>query len=372
MTTTIHDIFVKFGPEYILRFGDAIPGNHRKVMEAIVSCRTPACGTTVYECTECGKIHHVFRSCGNRHCPNCQHQKTLEWMNRQAERQLPGHHFMITFTVPEQIRFFIRSNQRVMYNALFKASSEAMKKLAPDKKYMGGNVPGFFGVLHTWGRQMQYHPHIHYLAPGGAFSTSDNEWHPSPENFYLPVYALSRIYRAKLRDLINAAGLADRISPEVWKLDWNVNIQSVGTAEQTIKYLAPYVFKVAISDHRIEKVEGRTVTIRYRKTGSSRNRHMNMDAMEFIRRFLQHVLPTGLMKVRYYGFMSPNASVSLDHIRGLIELANEFDVETPEKPNIPKPKPLYCSCCGGKLEYIRSVFPFDLQTRKKIPQTGVG
>lgn len=354
---TIRDIFVQFGPEYIERFRSAIPRNHLKVMDAIVSCRTSACGTTVYQCTDCGEIHHVFRSCGNRHCPNCQHQKTLEWMNRQAERQVPGHHFMITFTVPEQIRFFIRSNQRAAYNALFKASWEAMKKLTPDEKYMGGDMPGFFAVLHTWGRQMQYHPHIHYLAPGGAFSTVDGKWHASPENFYLPVRALSRIYRAKFRDLMKSAGLVDRISPDVWKLDWNVNIQAVGTAGQTIKYLAPYVFKVAISDHRIVKVEGRTVTIRYRKTGSNRDRTMNMDAMEFIRRFLQHVLPTGFMKIRYYGFMSPNASVSLDRIRGLIELGNGFDSENLEHINMPEPEPLYCSSCGGKLRYVCSLFP---------------
>jgi len=369
---TIRDIFVQFGPEYIQRFGDAIPRNHLKVMDAIVSCRTSTRGITVYQCTECGEIHHVFRSCGNRHCPNCRHQKTLEWMSRQAERQVPGHHFMITFTVPEQIRFFIRSNQRAAYDALFKASSGAMKKLVPDEKYMGGDMPGFLGVLHTWGRQIQYHPHIHYLAPGGAFSTSDGKWHPSPENFYLPVRALSRIYRAKFRDLMTSAGLVDRISPDVWKLDWNVNIQAVGTAEQTIKYLAPYVFKVAISDHRIVKVEGRIVTIRYRKTGTNRDRTMNMDAMEFIRRFLQHVLPTGFMKVRYYGFMSPNASVSLDRIRGLIELGNGFDSENLEQINMLEPEPLYCSSCGGTLRYVRSLFPVQMGYRGSSPKALFG
>lgn len=142
----------------------------------------------------------------------------------------------------------------------------------------------------------------------------------------------------------------------------------MGAAEQTIKYLAPYVFKVAISDHRIDKVEGRIVTILYRKSGSSRTRRMKLDAMEFIRRFLQHILPIGLMKVRYYGFMNPNASVSLDDIRGLIELANAFDIETPAPPAIPKPKPLYCPSCGGELKYVCSVLPFELPLWKKRPQ----
>jgi hypothetical protein len=364
---TIHDIFMEFGPEYLARFGESIPQNHRKVMDAIINCRTPACGMVVYDCIECGEIHHAFRSCGNRHCPNCQHQKTMDWLNRQVDRQLPGHHFFITFTVPEQLRFFMRSHQSVSYDALFRSSSDALKKLTPDEKYMGADLPGFFGVLHTWGRQMQYHPHIHYLAVGGAFSKKDGKWHPTTEDFYLPVRALSRIIRAKFRDLMTDAGLYDRISSEVWKIDWNVHIQPVKTAEQTIRYLAPYVFKVAISDHRIEKVDGRIVTIRYKKSGSSRTRRLNLDAMEFIRRFLQHVLPTGFKKVRYYGLMNPNASVSPDHIRGLIELDREFEIETPE-PEIRKPASLNCPSCGGELKYRCSILPFQTPPWTRIDE----
>ncbi len=375
---TIHDIFVEFGPEYLARFGEAIPQNHRKVMDAIINCRTPACGMVVYECSECGEIHHVFRSCGNRHCPNCQHQKTMDWLNRQTERQLPGHHFLITATVPEQLRFFMRSHQRVSYEALFKSSSDALKKLILDEKYMGADLPGFFGVLHTWGRQMPYHPHIHYLAVGGAFSKKDGRWHPTSKDFFLPVRALSKIIRAKFRDLMIDAGLYNRISPEVWKIDWNVHIQPVKSAETTIHYLAPYVFKVAISDHRIEKIDGRIVTIRYKKSGSSRTRHLDLDAMEFIRRFLQHVLPTGFKKIRYYGLMSPNASVSPDHIRGLIELSREFEIKTPD-PEIRKTAPLSCPSCGGDLKYRYSILPFQMPPwtridepvfRKTVPESG--
>ncbi len=155
------------------------------------------------------------------------------------------------------------------------------------------------------------------------------------------------------------AELYDQISPEVWNIDWNVHIKPVETAEQTIRYLAPYVFKVAISDHRIEKIDGRIVIIRYKKSGSSRTRRLNLDAMEFIRRFLQHVLPTGFKKIRYYGLMSPNASVSPDHIRGLIELSKEFEIKTPE-PEISKMAPLSCPSCGGELKYRYSILPFQM------------
>lgn len=355
----IQKLFIDHGPAYLDRFGDSMPENHRKAIEAIVGCRTAACGVTVYDCEECGETHHFFRSCGNRHCPSCQHQKALQWMGRQLERALPGHHFMATFTVPEEIRPFIRSHQKEAYGAMFKASSETLKKLSLDDDYIGGDAPGFFGVLHTWGRTLTFHPHIHYVLPGGAFSTEDGQWHPSRINFYLPVKAMSKIYKAKFRDLMISQGLFDQIPSEVWKKDWNVNVQAVSDSGQTIKYLSRYVFQVAISDYRIVKVEDGQVTFRYRKPGGSRDRLMTLDAMEFIRRFLQHVLPSGFMKVRYYGFLNPNSAVKLDVVRCAIELYNAFEAETPEAALEPV-KPLYCPNCGGRLKYQCSILPFQM------------
>ena len=322
----VNNIFRAFGPEYIERFGDDLPGEHRKAMDAILRCRTQEAGIALYECEDCGHSHTMYRSCGNRHCPTCQHHKTREWLESQINRQLPGHHFMLTFTVPESLRRFIRSHQRLAYAALFKASAGAIKKLAADDKHIGGDLPGFFGVLHTWGRTLEYHPHIHYIAPGGALSSKDGAWHPSRADFYLPVRALSKIFRAKFRDEMKAAGLEGEIPVEVWETEWNVNCQAVGASAASLKYLAPYVFKVAIANSRIVKVENRTVTFRYQKPKSSRWRTMALDVLEFIRRFLQHVLPTGFMKVRYFGFINPNCKVGLDTISALIELSYGFNL----------------------------------------------
>jgi hypothetical protein len=269
------------------------------------------------------------------------------------KRQLPGHHFLLTFTVPDNLRRFIRKNQRVAYSALFKASSEAMKKLALDEKFIGADLPGFFGVLHTWGRTLEYHPHIHYIVPGGALSSTDGLWHPSKTDFYLPVQALSIIFKAKFRDAMKDASLFDQIPPELWQIEWNVNSQAIGSSEASLKYLAPYVFRVAISNSRILKVENRTVFIRYRKSHSHRLRTLALEVMEFIRRFLQHVLPTGFMKVRYYGFMNPNCGVSLDQISTLIELAYGFNVTLPNTDLEPW-QPITCPSCGGPLR-LRSV-----------------
>jgi len=356
---TMNEIFQHYAPEYIERFGDLMPFEHRKVIDAIINCRTPYCGTMIYRCEKCGQTHIVYRSCGNRHCPNCQHHKGHQWLMKQIEQQLPGHHFMITFTVPQQIRQFIRSHQRVCYAALFKASSETIKKLAADKKYIGGDLPGFLGVLHTWGRQLTYHPHIHYVVPGGALSKKDNRWHPSRIDFYLPVKALSKIFKAKFRDEMRKSNLDSDIPEEVWDQDWVVNCQAVGTGAHSIAYLAPYVFKVAISNSRIIKVEDHKVFFRYKKPQSNRWRTMALDVMEFMRRFLQHVLPTGFMKVRYYGFLAPGSSVSMEKIEALIELSFGFVISKPERKIEPFDPPV-CTHCGGRLQYVASIIPFKL------------
>jgi hypothetical protein len=347
--TSINEIFTTFGPEYLQHYANLMPKTHRKAIDAIISCRTEACGLALYQCEKCAESHQLYRSCGNRHCPTCQHHKTRQWLEKQIQRQLPGHHFLMTFTVPEQLRPFMRKNQRVAYSALFKSSSEAMKILALDQHYIGADLPGFFGVLHTWGRTLQYHPHIHYVVPGGALSSSDGRWHPSATDFYLPVQALAKIFRAKFRDEMIDAGLFDQIPSQVWLIDWNVNSQAVPSSEASLKDLAPYVFKVAISNSRIMKVEDRTVLIRYKKPHSNRLRTLPLEVMEFIRRFLQHVLPTGFMKVRYYGFMNPNCKFPLDHIRYLIERINGFDSDLPKAA--PKPRlPITCPSCGGPLK----------------------
>lgn len=354
--TPINEIFRSFGPEYLERYSQFMPKTHRKVIEAIIHCRTEACGLALYECESCGQFHRVYRSCGNRHCPSCQHHKTRQWLDKQMKRQLPGHHFLLTFTVPENLRRFIRKNQRAAYSALFQASSEAIKKLALDETYIGGDLPGFFGVLHTWGRTLEYHPHIHYVVPGGALSSTDGLWHPSRIDFYLPVKALSIIFKAKFRDAMKEAGLFDQIPPDAWQIDWNVNSQAVGSSEASLKYLAPYVFRVAISNSRILKVENRAVFIRYRQPHSNRLRTLTLDVLEFIRRFLQHVLPTGFMKVRYYGFLNPNCAVPLDRVSTLIQMAYGFHVVLPNTDIEPWPL-ITCPSCGGTLRLRSLLLP---------------
>ena len=208
-------------------------------------------------------------------------------------------------------------------------------------------------MLHTWGRTLQYHPHIHYVVSGGAIGSADRSWRPSRTDFFVPVQAPSVIFRAKFRDLMKQAKLLDQIPPAVWQIAWNFNCQAVGSSQATLKYLAPYLFKVAISNSHIVSVQDRIVRIRYRKPHSQRQRIPALDVMEFIRRFLQHVLPTGFMKISYYGFMNPNCNIPLERIRGLIELSYGFAIDLPV-PEIEPPPRSTCPNCGALLK-LRSV-----------------
>jgi len=358
----------------ILRHREAFLSLHpasratRRLLGLLPLCRTSALGGHLHRCADCGHEQPRYNPCGNRHCPACQHDKTRKWLDRQLEHQLPGHHFMVTFTVPESLRFFIRGHQRICYAALFKASSEAMKKLVRDEKHVGGDQPGFLGILHTWGATLQYHPHIHYVVPGGAYSKEDDKWHPSRIDYLVPIEALTVIFRAKFRDEMKKADLFSQIPKAVWSAHWNVNIEAVGAGENTLRYLSFYVFKVAITDSRIVKLEDRKVTFRYKdKKRKSRHwRTMTLDVMEFIRRYLQHVLPTGFMKIRYYGFLNPNSSISLEKIAALIQLSFGFDVSVAEYERDPV-EPIYCPSCGGRMVYLFSVLPFELP---KLRDTG--
>ena len=210
----------------------------------------------------------------------------------------------------------------MVYSALFEASSAALRTLAADPKYVGTDRLGFFGVLHTWGRTLEYHPHVHYVVPGGGLNADGTQWLPSRADFLVPVKALSIIFRGKFRDLLGREGLLEQLDPAVWHRDWVVHAQPAGDGRESLRYLAPYVFRVAIGDHRIVSCDHGQVTFTYRKVGSKRQRKMTLDAMEFLRRFLQHVLPTGFQKVRSSGFLSPAGAVALELVRWLIALHN--------------------------------------------------
>ena len=365
---SVADVLRQYGPEYLRRYGATMPAEHKKVLQAIMACRTGELGTVLYQCASCGHTHALGRSCGNRHCPSCQQDKTKAWLQTQTDRLLPCPYFLLTFTVPAGLRGWIRSHQRLAYATLFEASSAAIKVLAADPKYVGAADCGFFGVLHTWGRALDYHPHVHYVVPGGGLSRDGQEWLPSQAHFFVPVRALSIIFRAKFRDALDRAGVLAEVDPAVWRHDWVVHSQAVGDGRASLKYLAPYVFRVAITDRRIVSCDQGKVTFSYRKSGSNRWRKMTVEGSEFVRRFLQHVLPSGCQKVRHYGFFSAHSGVALELVRWLITvcLGLVFVLRSQvlrEAAGADRPE-IRCVVCGGPVRVVgfapnTSAIPFD-------------
>ncbi len=352
----IQQIFREHGRTYLERFGDRFPGAHRKVIEAICECRQGGRGHHLFECPECGKCHVANSSCGNRHCPVCQHRKAVEWVYRRQLQLLPCTYFLTTFTLPEELRAVARANQTVVYKAMFNEASASLRTLEADKRFVGCKVAGFFGVLHTWGRQLQYHPHVHFVVPGGGLSKNRDQWVAVNGNFLVHVRALSKMFRARMQAAFKAEGLDERVPKSVWSRDWVVHCEAVGDGRATMKYLGAYVMKVAIAESRIAAYDGKTVRFKYQKVGSSKWRFMTLDVFEFMRRFLQHVLPKGFMKIRHYGFLSPNFGIPLQKIRELICALYELLRSRPLKIKPPQPpKPLRCLRCRSIMKWMRFV-----------------
>ena len=303
------EIFRRFGPAYREKFGPRLLPSHRRAMQAIESCRTEALGGHVYLCRECEQARYRYHSCKNRHCPKCQQQDTERWLNQQQNLRLPVPYFLLTFTLPGALRAIARRHQRRLYQLLFRASAEATQQLARDPRFVGGQV-GLIGVLQTWSRDLpvladrpgSYHPHIHYLVPGGGLAGEGRRWLPSRKSFFLPVKALSVLFRAKVRDGLRKTDWLGPVPKEVWSQDWVVHCQPVGSGVAALKYLAPYIFRVALSNRRLRRLDGDQISFCYKDSRSGEARSCTLSAEELIRRFLQHVLPKGFVKVRYYGF----------------------------------------------------------------------
>jgi hypothetical protein len=352
---SVAEVVRRYGPASLERFGDRMPAAHKAVLRHIAGCRTGALGTAVYRCEDCGRMHLIGRSCGDRHCPSCQRDRAEAWLAKQVDRLLPCPYFLVTFTLPAELRAVARGHQRAVYGALFRASSEALRAVMADPRHLGADRPGFLGVLHTWGRALEYHPHVHYVVPGGGLGAEGDRWLASRPGFLVPVRPLSIVFRAKFREAMRAEGLLGSIDPSVWRRDWVVHCQPAGDGRRSLRYLAPYVFRVAIGDHRIVSCDDGRVTFAYRKVGSNRQRKMTLEATEFLRRFLEHVLPSGFAKVRYYGFLSPAAAVGLELVRRLIAvwagLTYALRPAGAGSPRAPAEGPR-CPACGGRLVWL--------------------
>lgn len=310
MPVELAHIFRDYGEAYRQKHADRLHNHHRQVMHAIENCRTEALGGQAYKCADCGEIRYSYHSCRNRHCPKCQRERTEKWLETQRDILLPVPYFMLTFTLPAELRELAIRNQKLVYKLLFCASAEATQKLALAPRFVGGQI-GLVGVLHTWTRNLLYHPHVHYLAPGGGLLSDGVTWQPARKDFFLPVKALSKLFRAAFRARLRKTALFEQVSPDAWTKKWVVNCKPVGDGQAALKYLAPYIYRVAISNRRLisldhrRDMENSKVTFQYRASDTGQLKLCTLSVESFIQRFLQHVLPHGFVKVRYFGFFGP-------------------------------------------------------------------
>lgn len=350
----IQDIFKQYGGIYLEKYGNKMPLFHKKALYAIMNCRTANLGGEVYYCSKCNEYHYSYHSCQNRHCVVCQNNDAGEWVDKQKKMILSFTYFLATFTIPEELRKLCRRNQKLFYSILFKASSDALKLLAKDEKYLGAET-GMIGILHTWTRVLVYHPHVHYLIPGGGISGDGKTVRFSDEDFLIHVKPLSIIFKAKFRDALKkqAPDVFHEISSKIWKSGWVVHIKPVGNGEKVLEYMGRYLFRVAISNNRILKLEKGNVTFRYTDGKTGKTKIVTLDALEFIRRFLQHVLPHNFMKVRYYGFLSSASKNKMEKLRKMLYLDSipEKEQETDHQ----LPKSLLCPICGNQLQWVEKI-----------------
>lgn len=379
----VADIFRQIGLAYRHDHADSLSRGQRRVMTAIERCRTAALGGHVEQCDACGHQRIAFNSCRDRHCPKCQSLVRAQWLQDRQAELLPVEYFHVVFTVPQEVAAIAYQNKAVVYDILFRATAETLRTIAVDPKHLGAEI-GFIAVLHTWGQALQHHPHLHCVVPGGGLSPDGQRWAACKPGFFLPVRVLSALFRrlflAQLRQafankklhfykalssLEDPQAFAKYLAP-VANADWVVYAKkSFGGPEQVLEYLGRYTHRVAISNNRLLNFADGHVEFKWKDyRQESQPKVMRLDAAEFVRRFLLHVLPSGFQRIRHYGLLANcHREVKLEKCRQLLQAPPPLPVDEPLEyldryqrltgqslRDCPK-------CCRGQMVRIESFLP---------------
>jgi hypothetical protein len=367
----VADIFRDRGPAWRQANAGHVGLEQLKVMSAIESCRTAALGGHVARCEDCAYTTIAYNSCRNRHCPKCQGAAAKEWLADREADLLPVPYYHVVFTLPGSIVDIAYQNKAVLYDLLFKVSAETMLTIAADPEHLGARI-GITSVLHTWGSALTHHPHVHMIVPGGGISLDGERWVSCRPGFFLPVRVLSRLFRRLFLEKLAAAHQAGRVSffgdharlvdaqaftaflAPLRKTEWVVySKRPFGGPEAVLAYLSRYTHRVAIANSRLISCDERGVTFNwkdYRIEGRDRYKHMTLATDEFIRRFLIHVLPKGLHRIRHYGLFAKGVCAdNIARVRELLVPSNSQNKPTRAAADSSKPS---CPCCGGRMIII--------------------
>lgn len=369
----VADILRAHGSRFLDKHQRSFSFQQLKVFRAVRNCRTAALGYHRDACPKCGHEAASFNSCRNRHCPKCQTRARQRWLAARERELLPASYFHVVFSVPHELNVLALTNARLFYTLLFRASSEAAIELAADPKHLGAEI-GMISILHTWGQNLLLHPHIHCLIPAGGLSTDRASWLSPRYPFFLPVRALSKVFRGKFLDglkrlyrrhKLRCAGPASALADprqfaaflrSLYRQEWVVYAKpAFGGPAQVLRYLGRYTHRVAISNHRLLSFDGERVTFRWKDYAhGGKQRTMTLHAVEFLRRFFLHVLPKGFVRIRHFGFLSNRRRASaLASIRIALPRADPNPV-----PDLQPEQPLWrCPCCNTEMIVVQRFKP---------------
>jgi hypothetical protein len=376
------DVFRRYGDAFRQSRAGHLGRGERRVMGAVAACRTATLGGHVEQCDDCGATRIAYNSCRNRHCPKCQSTTRERWLKARQAELLPAPYFHVVFTLPPSIAAVAFQNKAAVYAILFRAAAEALRKLAADPRHLGAEL-GILAVLHTWGQTLQHHPHVHCVVPGGGPSPDNKRWKACKPGFFLPVGTLSRLFRGIFIDHLRMAFEADELRffgdfahladpcafakhlAEARRANWVVySKRPFAGPERVLAYLARYTHRVAIANSRLTSADNEKVSFTWRDyRHAGQTKLMTLDAEEFIRRFLLHVLPDGFHRIRYYGFLAAGRRAeNLLLCRRLLaadqavrepEPAGETSGDDDDRPApAPAPDPCVCTDCGGRMRRV--------------------
>lgn len=331
----------------------------RRAVWALTHCRTATMGGHVHACEKCGTTHFAFHSCNHRSCPQCGKQDTADWVERELAKRIGAPYFMVTFTLPRELRaLFFTPSAKVIHEVFFAAASEALSSTLANPRWLGARRCGLTMILHTWNQRLHFHPHIHCIVPGAGFDREGRVVRVKSPGFLVP----QPVLRATFRHLFEQKLHALRQRPEqatlpgveaaVWKKDWGVHLQPFGDGQRIIQYLGTYVCRTAISDARILAVSETTVTFSWKdRAYGNAKRTETTSGVEFVSRYLRHVLPIGLRAIRRYGYCHPSAKLQRERLAFHTGIPLNLDAE---EPPVPKPAPV-CPCCKQEMAPLERI-----------------
>jgi len=360
----IADVLRRHGEDYLRQYGDAVLPSHVRAIHAITRCRTGAFGGHVSECSDCHREHLFLHSCRHRACPQCGHDATYRWLARQHELVLPVSYFHVVVTLPAELRRLVRQHQRALIPILFRAGFESLSALCADPHWLGGQV-GAQAVLHTWTRTLEWHPHLHLLVPGGALAPDGQTWlRPPlrPKSFLIPIRALAERFRGRFLALARHALPGVRFPEIPWGKRWVAFAKAaVQGPERVLEYLGRYVHRTALTDKAILHCDDKSVTFTYRDSRDHRRKTMTLAAHEFLRRFLQHVPPRGMHRVRAFGLLHSSKRDMLRRLQLLLSHStppHAASTKAATKDN-QRRSSLCPHCKTGTLRWVRMLLPHE-------------